>query len=125
MWLMFFLVLRVVLRKPLLVAGGFVAFWTGFVVLRSGLGHSPIPWTFLGLAWTIVLAVSLRCGLTAAAVLSVVVGLLNCPVSSDLSAWYVRSALYSIGAVIARAGYGFVTSPGGRPLFGQGWLGEG
>jgi serine/threonine-protein kinase len=121
LWLMLFLLLRVILRKSWLAAGVWVAVWTvGF----CGVGPPSLSWIFCGLAATICLAISLRCGLIAAAVLCAVQGLLDFPISSDLSAWYARNGLYSIVAVSALAGYGFVTSLGGRPLFGQGWLGE-
>jgi hypothetical protein len=122
MWLMFFLLLRVVLRKPLLAAGVFVVFYT--VLFTLGTGDHAITWMKNALWETIILLAVLRCGLTAGVVLVCTGLLLTFPVSADLSAWYVRSGLYSMVVVIALAGYGFVTSLGGRPLFGKGWLGE-
>jgi serine/threonine-protein kinase len=125
LWLMFFLVLRVILRKPLLAAGVWVAFWTMLdIFFGMEVPFSPISWAALALRWIISLAILLRCGLAAAAVMGFVLGLLWFPILPDLSAWYVRNGLYSIIVIIALAGYGFVISLGGRPLFGRGWLGE-
>jgi hypothetical protein len=113
LWLMFFLVLRVVLRKTLLAAGVWVAFWTTLEVISAGV--SPISWMTVALRSILGLAILLRCGLAAAVVLHFVQGLLWFPLLSDLSAWYVRNGMYSIIAIIALASYSFITLLGGRP----------
>jgi hypothetical protein len=44
------------------------------------------------------------------------------PLTTDLSAWYSGSAVFSIAIVLALTAYAFHTAVAGRPLFKAGFL---
>jgi hypothetical protein len=46
------------------------------------------------------------------------------PITSDFSAWYAGSAIFTLVCVVALTGYAFHTALGGRPLFKAGFLEE-
>lgn len=58
------------------------------------------------------LALLLRFGALAIIVASFVIYTLWFPMTLDLSAWYADSGLCALGAVVALAGFGFLTSRG-------------
>jgi len=67
----------------------------------------------------------LRLGLVAAVVLEAVAGILTAmPMTSDLGAWWAGGTIGAIVVLALIAGYGFVTSLGGRSPFGEGLLGD-
>jgi serine/threonine protein kinase len=115
---MFFLIflLRVVTRRQWLAAGIFVLFWVALVVLGS---NSPmIALVFAGLSFAAVVINLLRFGLVALAISILVSSLFSrVPITTDFSAWYAGSTLFTLLAVLALALYGFHTSLGGQKVF--------
>jgi serine/threonine-protein kinase len=114
----FFLIflLRVVTRRQWLAASIFVLFW----VVLNGLGsRSPIiAVVFAGLTFAAVVIILLRFGLVALAC-SIFVGFLFplVPITTDFSAWYASTTLFTLLAVLALAVYAFHTSLGGQKVF--------
>ena len=46
------------------------------------------------------------------------------PITTDPSAWYASSTIFALAIVLGLAVYGFYTSLGGQPVFGQRLLGD-
>ncbi len=115
---LFFLMflLRVVTRRQWLAAGIFVLFWVALVVLGS---NSPmIALVFAGLSFAAVVINLLRFGLVALAISILVSSLFSrVPITTDFSAWYAGTALFTLLAVLALALYAFHTSLGGQKVF--------
>jgi serine/threonine-protein kinase len=114
LFLMF--LLRVVTRRQWLAAGIFVLFWVVLEVLRT---NSPmIAVIFAGLFWAAVVINLLRFGLVASAISFFVSQLLpHVPITTDFSAWYAGTTLFTLLGVLALAGYAFHTSLGGQKIF--------
>jgi serine/threonine-protein kinase len=115
---MFFLMflLRVVTRRQWLAGAIFVLFWVVLGVLGS---NSPmIDLVFAGLSFAALVIILLRFGLVALAC-GIFVGSLFplVPITTDFSAWYAGSALFTLLAVLALAVYAFHTSLGGQKVF--------
>ncbi|HKB68647.1 MAG TPA: serine/threonine-protein kinase [Pyrinomonadaceae bacterium] len=108
--------LRVVTRRQWLAAGIFVLFWIVFEALRS---KSPmIALVFACLGYVAAVINLLRFGLVALACTFFVNFLLSLvPITTDFSAWYAGSTLFTLLAVLVLAGYAFHTSLGGQKVF--------
>ena len=46
------------------------------------------------------------------------------PITTDFSAWYAGSAIFTLACIVALTGYAFHTALGGRPLFKARFLEE-
>jgi hypothetical protein len=105
------LLLRFLLRRTWLAIA---AHWVGYVlVYSSGFGLLPIAsWItlwhvcFFRFGWVTILVGTFTADL-----------LLGFPLTSDLSAWHAYATVLAVGACLALAGWGFLTSLGGRPAF--------
>ena len=123
---MFFLIflLRAVTRRQWLAAGIFVLFWVVLNVLGS---NSPmIAVVFACLSYAAVVINLLRFGLVALAI-SIFVSQLflpRVPITTDFSAWYAGTTLFTLLAVLALAVYAFHTSLGGQKVFAGKFLEE-
>ena len=68
----------------------------------------------------VMLFALLRLGLVAAVVLEAVAMILtSTPMNSDLSVWWAGGTIGAIVVLVLIAGYGFITSLGGRSPFGD------
>ena len=47
---------------------------------------------------------------------------LQYPLTTDVSAWYVPATVFSLAIVLGLSVYGFYTSLGGQPVFGESLL---
>jgi serine/threonine-protein kinase len=116
-------VFRLLFRKEWLTAILFVLF---FAVLGS-LAHTEIALITLPvrlLQLSLMLYVMLRCGLFAYVVGAAIAAVLVLfPITSDFSAWYAGSDIFTLACIAALTGYAFHTALGGRPLF-KGFLEE-
>jgi hypothetical protein len=122
---LFFLMflLRVVTRRQWLAAGILVLFWVALSALGS---KSPmIALVFACLGWAAVVINLLRFGVVALAS-SLFVNFLFplVPITTDFSAWYAGSTLFTLLAVLALAVYAFHTSLGGQKVFAGKFLEE-
>jgi serine/threonine protein kinase len=117
-------VFRLIFRKEWLTAIIFVLF---FAALGS-LAHAEVALITLPvrlLQLSLMLYVMLRCGLFAYVVGAAVASVLMLfPITSDFSAWYAGSAIFTLICILALTGYAFHTALGGRPLFKAGFLEE-
>jgi len=114
------LFLRLVLRKPLLAAGAFVAVMTVVFNLFNE-GHPVLGWLAWLLYASLLLWVLTHLGYLAMIVMMVTQQLLTqFPLTTDLSAWYAPSGLTAVLVLLALAAFGFYTSQAGRPIFGAG-----
>lgn len=106
--------------------------WLAFsaiLILFGGLSSAftahwyQVPFMIVFIA--VMLFALLRLGLVAAVVLEAVAGILtSMPMTSDLGAWWAGGTIGAIVVLALIAGYGFVTSLGGRSPFGEGLLGD-
>jgi hypothetical protein len=110
-------VLRLVLRRDWLAAGAFVAFNVALNVLNS---TDPIVVGVISFAVVALLMVALfRLGLlTFAVALLFVTVLTQFPLSTDLSAWYVRASVFPLAALVLILSYGFRVALAGQRLLG-------
>jgi serine/threonine-protein kinase len=114
------LFLRLVLRKPLLAAGAFVALMTVVFNLFNE-GHPVLGWFAWLLNTSLLLWVLTRLGYLAMIVMTVAHALLTqFPLTADLSAWYAPGGLTAVLVLLALAAFGFYTSQAGQPIFGPG-----
>jgi len=116
--LFFFLmfVLRVLLRKPWLAALAFVAVWTGIKTFDSH--HLLIDISTFAVIYAIAAFVVLRFGLIALATgIFTVDLLLNIPVTTRFSSWYIGGSLFVLLTVIGLAVWGCYTSLAGQKLW--------
>jgi serine/threonine-protein kinase len=115
-WFFLMFLLRVVTRRQWLAAGIFVLFWVVFEVLRSKSPMIALVFACLGYAAAVINL--LRFGLVALAC-SLFVNFLFplVPITTDFSAWYAGSTLFTLLAVLVLAGYAFHTSLGGQKVF--------
>jgi hypothetical protein len=71
-----------------------------------------------GLSFAAIVIILLRFGLVALAISIFVVFLLpRVPITTDFSAWYAGSTLFTLLAVLALAAYAFHASLGGQKVF--------
>jgi len=111
--------LRVVLRRQWLMAAVFIALLVGPSVFNGG----HLTTALLGaLTSLLVLVGLLRFGVLPVVVMMFVRQLSSSPLTTDLSAWYSGSAVFSIAIVLALTAYAFHTAVAGRPLFKAGFL---
>lgn len=117
--LVFFFVmflLRVILRKPWLAALAFVAVWTASKTIGSH--HVWIDVSTFAAIYAIAAFVVLRFGFIALATGMFAVDLLlNIPVTTNLSAWYMGGSLFVILTVLGLAGWGCYTSLAGQKIW--------
>jgi hypothetical protein len=115
--LMFLLLFRIVLRRPVLVCCAYIAFFTMvFTLLREA--HPVIGWFTVGASVSLTLWVYLRVGFLAAIVMGLTSGVLTrAPLTTDFSAWYAGNGFVVIALFLALAAFGFYTSQAGRPIF--------
>jgi serine/threonine-protein kinase len=112
--------LRVVLRRQWLMAAVFIAMVVG---PNSLSGHPVIGALHGALVASVLLAGLLRFGVLPLVVLFFVGDFVfSSPLTTDLSAWYSGSAVFSIVIVLALTAYAFHTAVAGRPLFKAGFL---
>ncbi|HEU5402369.1 MAG TPA: serine/threonine-protein kinase [Terriglobales bacterium] len=115
---LFMFVLRVLLRKPWLAAGAFVALWVGIraaTVSPTDLVSNLILFTII---YSIAAFVVLRFGFIALAIGFFLTDLLlNIPVTTHPSAWYASSTIFVLLVVVALAAWGAYTSLGGQKLW--------
>jgi len=117
-------VFRLIFRKEWLTAAVFVLFFAALGMLATnGSAFMTLPIRLLQIS--VMLYVMLRCGLfpyvVGACVASVLVLF---PVTTDFSAWYAGSAIFTLVCIVALTGYAFYTALAGRPLFNAGFLEE-
>jgi predicted Ser/Thr protein kinase len=117
--LIFFFVmflLRVILRKPWLAALAFVALWTAGKTIGSH--HVWIDVSTFAAIYAIAAFVVLRFGFIALATGMFTVDLLlNIPVTTNLSAWYMGGTLFVILTVVGLALWGCYTSLAGQKIW--------
>jgi hypothetical protein len=113
--------LRALLRKEWAAAVAWVLLFSLLFPLRHDLVGSVGALIFSSLA----VVVMIRFGLLAVVANFVVVNILqNYPLTTEGSAWYAGISLTGILVLAALALYGFYTSLGGRPVFGDAVLEE-
>jgi hypothetical protein len=108
--------LKALLRKDWLAAVVFVAI---YVLLQSASSSYPkvdVP-TFI-LVYDIAVLIVYRFGLVPLACAIFTINMLSgIPMTSDLSAWYLPTAILALLSVVALAGWGFYHSLGGETLW--------
>jgi serine/threonine-protein kinase len=116
------LLLLVVLKRQWLA-------FSAILILFGGLSSAftahwyQVPFTIV--FFSIMLFALLRLGLVAAVVLEAVAGILtSMPMTADLGVWWAGGTIGAIVLLVLIAGYGFLTSLGGRSPFGEGLLGD-
>jgi len=114
-FLLLLFLLRVVLRRQVWTALGFVAIAT---LLHSFLTVTPWLGPILALSGSLLLLLLLvRSGaLAAVAAFAVSDLLLRFPILVDPGSWTASSSLLVLGIVILLAGFGFMTALAGRPI---------
>jgi len=113
----FFLIflLRVILRKQWLAAGGFTLIFTILKLLSSD--HLWIDGPLVIIVYAVAAIVVVRFGLVALASGIFTADLIgNVPLTTDFSAWYAGATLFPLLFVAALAVWGFYTALAGRPL---------
>ncbi len=117
--LLFFFVmflLRVILRKPWLAALAFVAVWTAIKTIGSH--HVLIDVSTFAAIYAIAAFVILRFGFIALAIgMFTVDVLLNIPVTTNLSSWYLGGSLFVMVTIIGLAVWGFYVSLAGQKIW--------
>jgi hypothetical protein len=120
--LLFLLLLRVLLRKPLLAGLCYVLIWTVINAIDGEVLSPSWGWLFFALNNLLLLGLLIRFGAFTIITASFVINTLWFPMTTDPSAWYAGSGLLALGTVAALAGYGLYCSLGGQSVFGKGWL---
>jgi serine/threonine-protein kinase len=117
--LLFFFVmfiLRVILRKPWLAALAFVAVWTS--IKTFGSHHVLIDVTTFAAIYAIAAFVVLRFGFIALATGMFTVDLLlNIPITTNLSSWYIGGSLFVLLTVTVLAVWGAYTALAGQKIW--------
>ncbi len=108
-------IFRLIFRKEWLTAAAFVLFFAGLGTLAStGNGLMTLPIRLLQIC--LMLYVMLRCGLFPYVIGACVASFLVLfPVTTDFSAWYAGSAIFTLACIAALTGYAFHTALAGRP----------
>jgi serine/threonine-protein kinase len=116
-WLLFLVLFRAVFRKPWLAVGLCVVALT---ILNGPLdGLPPVSYLFVACAQALGVWVLVRWGVLAVISMTAVAFFLEFPITWDLSAWYAREGLLTVGLILTLAGYGAWTAVGGRRLVGK------
>jgi serine/threonine protein kinase len=114
-------VLRSLLRKPWIAGIAFVGFFAGLKILTGPQNHMLSNAIVQLLIYGIASYVVLRFGFLAFGIgLFVADILLNVPITTRLSSWYVGSTVFVLLTVVGLAAWGAYTSLGGQKL----WQGE-
>jgi serine/threonine-protein kinase len=117
--LLFFFVmflLRVILRKPWLAALAFVAVWTAIKTIGSH--HVLIDVSTFAAIYAIAAFVVLRFGFIALATGMFTVDLLlNIPITTNLSSWYIGGSLFVLLTVIGLAVWGSYATLAGQKIW--------
>ena len=100
--------------------GAFLLVWTLFLAAAYGRGN-PIDALTFGPIVIVVLVALTRFGLLVTLVPMLVFNL-RYPITTHLTAWYGQSTTLVILTIVGITLYGFHTSLGGRPIFGEGLL---
>ncbi len=109
-------VLRVILRKPWLAALAFVAVWTAIKAVGSH--HVLIDVTTFAAIYAIAAFVVLRFGFIALGIGMFTVDLLlNIPITTNLSSWYMGGSLFVLLTVVGLAVWGCYTSLAGQKIW--------
>ncbi len=109
-------VLRVILRKPWLAALAFVALWTA--IKTFGSHHVLIDVSTFAAVYAIAAFVVLRFGFIALALGMFTVDLLlNIPISTNFSSWYMGGSLFVLLTVIGLAVWGAYTALAGQKIW--------
>ena len=109
-------VLRVVLRKPWLAAMAFVAVWTAIKTFDSH--HLLIDISTYAAIYAIAAFVVLRFGLIALATGMFIVDLLlNIPITTRFSSWYIGGSLFVLLTAVGLAVWGCYTSLAGQKVW--------
>lgn len=109
-------VLRVILRKPWLAALAFVAVWTAIKTIGSH--HVLINVSTFAAIYAIAAFVVLRFGFIALATGMFTVDLLlNIPITTNLSAWYIGGSLFVLLTVIGLGVWGCYTALAGQKIW--------
>ncbi|HTQ55497.1 MAG TPA: serine/threonine-protein kinase [Bryobacteraceae bacterium] len=118
-WFVLLFILRVVLRRDWLAAGGFVLLYMAVSFLAST--AAPLMGAlFTAVQTALLVFVMLRFGLVSLiASAFVYVLMIIFPLTTDFSAWYSGASLLAATGVAALAAYAFHTALAGRPLFGD------
>jgi hypothetical protein len=115
--------LRALLRKEWAVAVAFVIFMTGLLTTLEGFTIDGL--IFNVIANSVFAFMLMRFGLLSVVVNFIFANILNYfPLTFQGSAWYAGISLAGILLMAALAFYGFYTSLGSRPVFGQAVLEE-
>ena len=119
-----FVVLRLVFRRDSLAVAAILIFRSVLLVVNEP--TAPFTWVAGGLLTVLSLFTLLRFGLLALTFQIFILFLLiaHDALTSRLSAWYAGPGLWTVGLILALAGYGCYVALGGRPLLGKGWLGD-
>jgi hypothetical protein len=117
--LLFFFLLRTILRRPWLAAAIFIIVFTFGLVSSNGSDQSSVvDWVISGLSAVVMAFILTRFGVLALIVAILVWNTLNYfPLTVDLSTWYAGSSLFAIVSVLALSGYALFIALAGRPLF--------
>jgi serine/threonine-protein kinase len=108
--------LRMLVRKPWLAG----ALWCVLMSTPALDTNTVSEWISSVLRALILLAVLLRGGLLALVVaLYFMFVTIEVPLTLDLSSWYAMQAFPVVGVLLLLVVYGFYTSLGGKPIFGQ------
>jgi serine/threonine-protein kinase len=115
-------VFRLIFRKEWLAAAAWVLLTTVIATLATE-GNAAYTIPIRLVENCVAMYVLLRFGLYPYVVGNcVALALLVFPITTDFSAWYAGSAIFTLACVIALTGYAFHTALGGRPLFKAGFL---
>ena len=123
MFLVFLLqFMRMLLRKQWLAVAVFVA----LISVPGGLGddHPLLSLPFNLLVGGMLAFLLLRFGLLAAVSALTFLSYAEMITTLDVSSWSSGPTLFALGGMLVLIFYGFITSLGGRPLFGAGLLEE-
>ncbi|HYL72908.1 MAG TPA: serine/threonine-protein kinase, partial [Bryobacteraceae bacterium] len=122
--LLFFFLLRIVLRRLWLAGAAFIVVIALGLLASIGFGQSTLfDWVTLPLVSSLLAFVLTRFGVLALIVaFSVDLTLISFPLTTDFSAWYAGNSLYALASVLVLTAYALYTALAGRPLFKAGFL---
>jgi hypothetical protein len=120
--LVLFLLLLVVLKRQWLAVAAILVLVGGLSTAGSAHWYQ-VPFTMVFMA--VILFTLLRLGLVAAVVVEAVSRtILSQPMTTDLGVWWAGGTIGVLVVLALFAGYGFITSLGGRSPFGEGLLSD-
>jgi len=108
--------LRALLRHEALALAAFFAVCTAILVLGWGGGRLSGAELLAYAGMSALFCVALRVGLLAAVVATFLGLLADCPMTTDLWAWYAQPTLLLSGLFAALVGWGLYASLAGRSL---------